>query len=107
MADLIHKDLSYKIIGIAFEVYNSLGSGLKEKDYGNAFEEILKAERIKYKREIYYPIKIRGKVIGKNYFDFLIEDKIILELKCGNSRYREACSQLFEYVKVSNLIWVL
>lgn len=103
MADLIHKELSYKIIGIAFEIYNSLGSGLKESDYSKAFEELLKDESIKYSRELYYPLKIRDKIIARNFFDFLIDDKIIIELKCGDNHYREACSQLFEYLKVSGL----
>lgn len=103
MAKLIHKELSYKIIGIAFEVYNSLGSGLKEKMYGDAFEKILKDEKINFQREVYYPLKIRGEVIGKKFFDFLIEDKIVVELKRGNENYREACAQIFEYLKMSKL----
>ena len=103
MTILIHKELSYKIIGIAFEVYNSLGDGLKEKDYANAFEEILKQEKIEYKRELYYPLKVRDKTISKNYFDFFIEDKIVLELKSGNRNYRQACTQLFQYIKASDI----
>lgn len=103
MNDILHKELSYKVIGIAFEVFNTLGDGLSEKDYGNAFEEVLKSEKVKFVREIYYPIEIRGKVIGKKFFDFLIDDKIVVELKTGNRKYREACMQLFEYLKISKL----
>lgn len=103
MTVLIYKELSYRIIGIAFEIYNSLGDGLKEKDYARAFEEILKQEKIKYQREVYYPLKIRDKTISKKYFDFLVEGKIVLELKSGNRNYRQACIQLFEYLKVSDI----
>ena len=103
MVDLIYKELSYKIIGMAYEVFNSLGSGLKEKDYCNAFEELFQQDKLRYSRELYYPLKIRDKVIGRSFFDFMIEDKIVLELKVGNKNYREACSQLFEYLKLSKL----
>lgn len=103
MADLVYKELSYRIIGIAFEIYNSLGSGLKEKDYALAFEEILKQEKIVYSRELCYPLKIRDKIIARNFFDFLVDDKVVVELKAGSKQYREACVQLFEYLKVSKI----
>lgn len=38
MAEIIHKDLSYKIIGIAYKIGNLLGCGLEEKNYQKAFE---------------------------------------------------------------------
>lgn len=101
--DLIYKDLCYKLVGFAFEVQNTLGSGLKEKVYADAFEEVLKNENIRYAREYYYPIKIRDKTIARRFFDFLIEDKIIIELKVGADNYREVCNQIFEYLKASDL----
>ncbi|MCX6808679.1 MAG: GxxExxY protein [Candidatus Berkelbacteria bacterium] len=103
MADLIHKELSYKIVDLAFEVFNSLGAGLKEKNYADAFEILLKDENISYVREIYYPLKIREKVVGRNYFDFFVENKIIVELKSGDRHYHEACTQLFQYLKISRV----
>lgn len=103
MDDLIYKDLSYKLVGLTYEIFNKIGSELKEKIYGNAFEELLKREKLKFNREVYYPLKINDKVIGRNYFDFLVEDKIVIELKSGSQKYKEACNQLFEYLKSSNL----
>jgi len=75
MADIIYKELSYKICGLAFEVYKKLGYGHKEKVYGNAFELLLKHNKINYEREIYYPIKIDGQVIAKAYFVFALRKK--------------------------------
>jgi GxxExxY protein len=103
MTELLYKELCYKITGIAFEIHNTLGSGLKEKIYADAFEEIRKDEKINYKREVYSPIKIRGKIVVKNYFDFTIEDKLVVELKSGSDKYKEVCNQLFQYLKSSNL----
>ena len=103
MAEIIYKDLSYKIIGIAFRVNSLLGSGLEEKVYQSAFEEYLKEEKIAYERELYYPIKINEKIISKKYFDFIVEDKIVVEIKTGVRDYRDACSQIFHYLKMSKL----
>lgn len=103
MEDIIYKNLSYKIVGLAYEIFNSIGSELKEKIYANAFEELLIREKISYKREVYYPIKINDKVIGKGFFDLFIDNKIIVELKCGNQKYKEACNQLFQYLKMSDI----
>lgn len=103
MADLVYKDLSYKLVGLAFEVNCALGSGLKEKTYADAYEELLKEEKIKYQREFYFPLKIRGKIVSQKYFDFLIEDKIILEFKIGGDKFIDAYRQIFEYLKTSDL----
>ncbi|MBI4779311.1 hypothetical protein HY797_02575 [Candidatus Falkowbacteria bacterium] len=47
---ILYKDLSYKIVGVLFEVYNELGYGYKEKYYENAITECFNKEKIKYKR---------------------------------------------------------
>lgn len=103
MSEIIYEELSYKIIGIAFRVNALLGSGLEEKVYQTAFEEYLKEEKIVYERELYFTIKINEKTISKKYFDFLIDGKIIVEIKTGIRDYRDACSQIFHYLKMSKL----
>lgn len=103
MGELLYKELSYKIVGIAFEVHNTLGSNLKEKVYADAFEKVLKDEGVAYKREFHYPLKVRGETVGKRFFDFLVDDKIIVELKVGFDNYRETCNQIYEYLSLSKL----
>ncbi|HOX41066.1 MAG TPA: GxxExxY protein [bacterium] len=102
MKELIFAELGYKINGIAFKVDNLLGYGHSEKVYSSAFEELLKKESLEYKRELYWPIMIDGKVIAKRYFDFLVDNKIIIEIKTGNYQFRNACQQLFQYLRASN-----
>jgi len=102
-SNLIYKELSYKLVGLAYEVYNSLGFGLKEKIYADSFEQLLKDEKIVFEREFYYPIQIRGSIVGKNFFDFLIDDKIIIEIKVGGTSYYNAFNQLFDYLKTSEI----
>ncbi|HOX41147.1 MAG TPA: GxxExxY protein [bacterium] len=102
--ELIYPELSYKLVGLAYKIDNSIGFGQSEKVYCDALEELLKQSKIRYEREIYSPIKIEEKVIAKRYFDFLIEGKIIIEVKAGVYRYREVCDQLFGYLKAGKLL---
>lgn len=102
MTELIFKELSYQITGLVFEVFNLIGAGQSEKIYGDALAEMLSKEGIEFQRELYYPIKINDKVIKKQYFDFIVDDKIIIELKVNDKFYKQVCSQLFKYLKSSN-----
>lgn len=100
MQELIYKELCYRITGLAFKIDNQIGFGQTEKVYCDAFEKLLIKEKIKYQREVYAPIKIDEELIAKRYLDFLIEDKIIVEVKVGNYAYKEVFSQLFQYLKL-------
>jgi len=101
-SDFIYKELSYKLIGFAYEVYSSIGKGLKEQIYKDAYAKVLETEEISFKREVFYPVKIRDKVSTRRYFDFLIEDKIVIEFKVGERGYFDCFNQLLEYLKISN-----
>lgn len=83
LAELLHKELSYEIRGAAIEVRKNYGLGHKEVLYQRAFAEELSLRKIKYERE--KPIKVlspkTGKVIGSYQPDFIIDGKIIVELK--------------------------
>jgi len=103
MAEFVYEDLSFKINGIAFEIYKTLGGDLKEKVYAEAFAELLERDGIPFRREVYYPVRINNKTIGKNYFDFIVYEKIVLELKRGSANYIQACKQLADYLKLSGL----
>jgi len=92
MVEIIFKELSYQINGLLYKIDNQLGYGHKEKVYDNALETLLKESNIPFERELYLPTKINDKIIGRQYFDFLIDKKIILEIKTANYMYRESCS---------------
>ena len=103
MGDLLYEDLCYKLTGLAYKIDNQFGFGFEEKFYSDAFEKLLIKENISYKREVYSTLKIEGEIIKKHYFDFLIEDKLIIELKSNERKYKDVCSQLFQYLKASKL----
>lgn len=103
MTELIYKELSYKIVGIAYDIDNQLGTGLDESVYSKAFEKLLMKNGIGYKKELYCPIKIDGEVIAKKYIDFLLEDKIVVELKVDNYRYKSVFAQILGYMKLNSI----
>ncbi len=102
MTEILYKDLSYKLTGLIYEIDNTIGYGHTEKTYGDALEQLFKRENIEYEREVYYPVSIDDKVIKKEFFDFLIEDKIIVELKISDKHYKTVCNQIFRYLKSSD-----
>jgi len=58
MTKFVYPDLSYKIVGVLYEVYNQLGYGHRERVYQNAIAEELKLRQIVYKKELYFPIYV-------------------------------------------------
>jgi ATP-dependent DNA helicase RecG len=78
---LLFRDLTYKIRGIIFKVCNAIGQGLKESIYQSALAEEFAKERIRFEREKIIDVRYNEKKIGVFRPDFVIEDKIILEIK--------------------------
>lgn len=103
MVDLIYKDESYKIIGCCYEVFNNLGPGLREKSYHQALEKIFLKENLPFQSQLYIPLKIEYKIVGKYFLDFLVWSKIAVEIKAGNHFYRKDIDQLFSYLKSKDL----
>ena len=99
----IMKDLSYKIIGLVYEVYNRLQYGHREKVYQEALAKELQQVGLKFKRESYSSIRYKGYRVGSNFYDFLIESKIVLELKVGNEIYESHAKQLLSYLHDSKM----
>lgn len=101
---ILHKDLSYKLQGVIFEIKKIYGPGHKELVYCNAIEELLKLNDFKYQREktinIYSPIT--KSIIGKYRPDFIIDDKIILEIKAVDIIPKNFIDQIYSYLRVSN-----
>ena len=103
MAELIYPELSYKIIGLLFEVHNRLGGNFEEKYYQRAVEKLLKTYPIEFERELKADISYEGDKIGKYFLDFLIEHKIVLELKAVPVLQPIHFRQVRSYLKVKNL----
>lgn len=100
---LIYKELSYDVIGAIFEVYNELGYGFKERYYEDAIAVEFDKRKIKHKRQIPYKVKYKEEIIGNYRFDFLVEEKIIIELKTGDFYSKQNMTQVLQYLKASDL----
>lgn len=101
--DLLYKELSYEIQGAAIEARKNFGAGHKESIYQSAFVEELKYRDIKFERE--KPIKIYSpktkKFIGFYRPDFIVEEKIIVELKAVEKIPKMFVNQLYDYLRNS------
>ncbi len=102
-SDLLYEELSFEIVGAAFSVFNKLGSGHREKTYQRALAEELKIRGIKFKEQFYCPVKYNGKIVGKNYFDFLVENSMVVELKCEKYFSGAHIKQILDYLVSENL----
>lgn len=101
--DLLYGDLTYKIRGAAMEVRKNFGPGHKEIIYSNAFAEELVSQGLNFERE--KPIKIyspkTGKTVGNYRSDFIVEDKIIIEIKAVDLIPKNFIDQLYSYLRNS------
>lgn len=91
-----------EIIGSCMEVQNNLGHGLTELLYQDALEIELKARSILFAREKQYQVYYKGQLLKHVYYaDFVVEDKVIVELKCVKEFTSAHYSQLLNYLKIS------
>ena len=101
--DIIYPELSYQITGILLEVKKHLGRFCKEKQYADLFEILLKKNKLDYKRELPVNFKIEGEVIKGNRIDFIINDKILIEIKAIPFITKKDYYQTMRYLTVLNL----
>ena len=104
MADekVIYPELSYKLVGIAFKIFNDVGFGMPEKYYQLVFAKELKSEKLVYEKEKLVNIKYKEDNIGRFFLDFLVDNKIVVELKVRPRFGYVHIRQVLDYLKVSN-----
>lgn len=101
--DILFPELSYSIIGCAFDVFNEIGFGHHEKFYQRVMQEAFSLNNINFKQQVRYDLTFKDKIIGRNYFDFLVDDKIIVELKKDKRFSKQNIDQVYQYLRISNL----
>jgi len=98
-ADLLYADLTYKIRGCVFNVYNELGYGHKEQVYQKALQKEFEDINIPYKREKGISVKYKNLLVGNYRPDFVIDDRILIELKAVEFMPKTFETQLIHYLK--------
>lgn len=100
---ILHPELSYKICGHLFYVHNKLGRFAKEKSYADALEIVLKERQIQFTREEVIPTDILSKKINLYRSDFIIDEKIIVEVKAKSLITRDDYFQVLNYLKAKKV----
>jgi GxxExxY protein len=108
MIDMIKEEYKYsaltgKIIGCAMEVHKLLGNGFQEVIYQRALEYEMNLQCMDFAREFEMPIYYKEKHIGTRRVDFLIEDKISVELKALTQLEPVHLAQAINYLEAYNL----
>ncbi len=93
---------SYEIIGICMEIHRILGKGLLEIVYKDAIEYEFKQRNIQYEREKKYEVVYKGIILPHFFYaDFVVFDKIILEVKAQKGIVDEHISWVINYLAIS------
>lgn len=97
--DLIYKELAYKLVGCFYAVYNELGPGFKESVYHKALAIEFDIQRIPYEEEKRISVKYKAENAGYYTPDFVIDKKIIVEIKAVDIMPKLYETQLYYYLK--------
>ena len=98
-----YSELTGKIIGCALEVHNTLGNGFQEVIYQRALEYEMILHNIYFAREFEMDIFYKEKLLGTRRVDFLVENKISVELKALIKIESVHLAQAINYLEAYNL----
>ena len=103
MADGKHADITGKVIGAFFKVYNTLGYGFNEKVYENALAIELRKAGLKVVKQQEIVVYYDGENVGDYRTDIVVDDVVIVELKAARELAEEHEAQLLNYLKATTL----
>jgi GxxExxY protein len=95
--------LTEKVLAAVFEVSNTLGSGFLEKVYERALLEELNIRGIPAKAQASFPVTYKGHSVGEYFADIIVEDVLVIELKCVERFANEHMAQCLNYLRASGM----
>jgi GxxExxY protein len=102
MSKLYHKDLTGRIIGAAIEVHRALGPGLLESVYQTCLAREFSLRGLPFEQEKPLPIDYKGVRLDCGYrLDFVVADKVVVELKAVDALHPVHEAQLLTYLKLT------
>ena len=93
--------LTERIIGALFEVSNTLGSGFLEKVYERALLRELKLRGLAAVSQASFRVMYKGESVGEYFGDIVVEDAVVIELKCADRLASEHVAQCLNYLRAS------
>ncbi len=90
-----------RVIGAAFEVANTLGGGFLEKVYERARLAELRSRGLNAKAQAPFAVTYKDQIVGEYLADIVVEDAIVIEIKCVDSFSNEHLAQCLNYLKAS------
>ena len=103
MVELLHKELTDKIIGAAYAVHNVLGYGFLEKVYHKAFVIELEKNGFTVESEKAFSVHYDGQKVGDYFADIVIGDEVIVEVKAVENLDKAFEAQLLNYLKAAGM----
>ena len=92
-----------RLIGAIYEVSNVLGAGFLEKVYERALLRELASVGLHAQAQVRFPVMYKGSCVGEYLSDIVVENEIVVELKCVESFTNEHLAQCINYLKATNL----
>jgi len=103
MTELVHPELSYKLIGVLYKVYNELGGGYQERIYQAAVRKELIKNKLLFIEQACIDLTYDKDKLCQYRLDFIIEHKIVLELKVTPRFTPRDIMQVLGYLKRTGL----
>ena len=100
--DSKYKELTEKIIGTFYKVYNNLGYGFLEKVYENAMMLDFRKENIPAVSQYAIKVFYEDEIVGEYFADILVDGKVIVEIKAARNLALENEAQLLNYLKATD-----
>jgi GxxExxY protein len=101
--DFEDTDLTGRILGAAFEVSNTLGAGFLEKVYARALLQELRLRGIRAATEVSFAVTYKGHRVGEYFADIIVDDLVVIELKCVDRLSNEHMAQCLNYLRASGM----
>lgn len=99
---LLHEELSYRIIGCAQKVHRTLGPGFPESVYQRALSREFANSQIPFQAQQPFEVSYEGLPCGQFRVDFIVDERIIVELKSVESLCKQHEAQVLAYLKATS-----
>jgi GxxExxY protein len=103
MAELVHAEATFAIIGAAMEVHRELGPGFLEGIYQRGMEAELHRRGMRFESQRRIQVSYKGESLGEHVLDLVVDDKVVVELKAVKELTEQHLAQILSYVRASRL----